>query len=1168
MVTWPETEEEERRRRLREFLDLLAVPSGTEKRPPERGTLARGPGERRPAVFPGAPTEAGEALRRIADILSPPGSPSRGVIESFTPSGLRAQYERRTFYPQTGFEQFLDALAMMPIAPVGGLVGTAGRGLLTQARVAVPQAARALAQAAEATVLGPPRKATRWARIRPEGKTPVAQPGRGPEPPSSVAGDITPPRPSPLAQAEAPVGPKAETLLSPAREQITPGAAGGPTGEPPSGTIPPKAAAEGQSPAQPSAIGGAIQQAKQRARAVIAQDKPGAISNLMQRIPGVKQARTFERPALELPDYALEAHVAKEDVLARESTQAFSTRQEALTRLKAAFGQEAVEGGKTKVPFAGTAEEAKFSGTGTILDIAQRTHLYQLTPEQRAALEWVEQRNAGSLQGVNQGYGTGIGQFRSKQGVLHLPNVDASESIIEQYGGRATAIARAGRLKTRLWDTAAEREAHDPSFKPMTDIRLLLGGMDEAKTGAAARRTFQELLGGKSRLEVMRETHPDLAARMEGLRDRLTSLRGTKGYLADETQTAIDDFLASPLEGQDMTAVRDALDIKITRGKNVGKDVRAVQQEINTVRGEIAALRSAWEAANLKGYTFVQEGIYRYFPTADAPKIRELTRTESNVFISFIEDWRATKLGGDTSPITGVQAPLGVLFDPYGSAKGIIGGVQKSVREKNILRAFSINALAADVRADPDDWLDFASYMGRGVRAGTPQEFAGGWLRMIPGYSKVNEAMYIAVMRQSKRLWDDLASSLIKDGVAPDMAKAAAADQVSKVYPLIAPAKLGQSQARAALLRSTATSISFIRKPAEMILDAHSAYFKMATFQKLTPKEKLAARLFTMLLTSMAAASVTTSLLSAEKRGRTWHQAVKDVTDPNSPRFASMVFGDDSIPVGGPYRALIRAAWPREVADSPVPIPFAGLPFYLTSRITPAVKTQLELFKNSDFFGKKIVYGKFPENIIRFLAYELEGAAPISATEVMRGVRTAAPTGGTAKEAAVQFLGASIRPGRAADMKYDWRDDLDAYEDIPTSELERVKRGVRVDRLEYRKRNPEVDAKLFITGEVTALQSNRAAWIAAQLIRDNRLDPESIRGIKEVMEQAAEWQKAGLRAPPTSYRQRLLMSYLGQAQSRGATSSGGLTNRRKTFAEEFAEVEEELKRRQAAQVAR
>ncbi len=789
-----------------------------------------------------------------------------------------------------------------------------------------------------------------------------------------------------------------------------------PPAQPPTGAIPQPAP---QPKPVPSLAG--MNRIITQSQEVVKQDRPGLISNLIQKLPGIKQLRQFERPGLKMTgenEKLLVANVAETAARSDVATRTTATRNQIFKELETAFGKGSLTSEKTNATFNGSPEQAKNPITGRLKDIADNPELYALNDVQLKALADFNTRNNTLLQHVIDNYGAEVGQYEAKPNGAFLPNVDIAEDVVAIMGSETRAAA-SGRGKTRIWPTARERMAHDKTFKPETDVQKLVIGMDSFKASAAGGQTFREVIGGKTKMEVMQETHPELAKKMDALKKRLMGLRSTLSRLDEKQSQAIDNFLASPIEDADLTNLQAELTPRVGRafgkpwgkaGVNYGKDIQEVEKTIDGVKAQLRALKPAWDVANLKPYIFVQEGIYRYFPAEQAKLLTEMRKTSRNPFFNALETIRATAFSGDLSPIVGVQTPLGILFDPIGSIDTAIGGLPKMM-ERGILHPFSLVSLSKDIASDTESWAEYFSLMGRAPQ-GTPAEFSGGLLGKIPGFPAFNEGTYILVTRQSKALFDRLTESLIHSGLPREQAVVVAADQASKVFPLLTPQGMGQSPARATTLRSLPTSYSFIRKPAEMFLDAARAYFKYGTgqFKKVTPKEKIAARLIITLAGSLLAVSATSNALSAQAEGEDPMKAMWDAInpDPMNGKFLTLRFGKYKVPIGGPYRAIFRAIYPQKVSGVPVPVPFAGIPSYLNNRVNPLVKVQLSLYKNQDYYGKRIIQGDFPENIARLLAYEAEGMLPLTLGTTIEGLRTGQTQEDIIGQAAGQFAGTNV----------------------------------------------------------------------------------------------------------------------------------------------------------------
>jgi len=740
------------------------------------------------------------------------------------------------------------------------------------------------------------------------------------------------------------------------------------------------------------------------------QDRPGFLTNLLDRIPGIRRVLEADRPALKMKgddEKVLVAMGAERAARAAVATQAFGSRQQVLDQLKAAFGKDVLRG------------KAKLTS-------------YDLTPEQRAALDGMVAHNDAILATATQGYGADIGRYTippsapdpnspiygtlldvAQRNGYFLPNSDVSEDVVAMLGSEQRTVAT-GRGKARVWPTAADRMASDKTFKPELDVQRLIEGMDSFKASAAGGMTYRKVIGGMNRLEVMQETHPALAEKMLALRRRVGNLQGMVRDLNAEAGDAIADFMASPVEDADLTALQAALDPAVVPGRYVAKaspfvgmKTAQLRAEIAKTKADIAALKPAWQSANLKPYVFVQNGLYRYFPGEQAKLIQDSLKTTNNPLLNFLENWRGQAFSGDTSPLS-IQDFIGILADPPGSMRAFAGAIKKSAQTGNWGRVFSASALAEDVRNDPD-WARFASLTGRGVH-GTPEEYQAGYFGRIPGFNAANEALYTTVTRAQFDAWKRATRSLVSEGFSQTEAEVAAAAIEAEVFPLVNPARLGQSQARAAVLRAIPTSYSFIRQPAVLMYDAARAYGKLAARQTLTPRERLSAKIMTTMAVSALILSATSAAINAAIRNEDVLEAIKDAVnpDPNNGKFLSIIIGDMRIPLGAPYRALFRAIYPQEVKGVPFPVPFAGLGTYLGNRIGPAIRTQIDLIRNTDYYGNTIRKGSPVEQLLRGLAYEIEGAAPLSIGAAIEGVRTGAKPEETMRQVIGQFAGQNV----------------------------------------------------------------------------------------------------------------------------------------------------------------
>lgn len=796
-----------------------------------------------------------------------------------------------------------------------------------------------------------------------------------------------------------------------------------------------------------------IQEALGRAEQFRQIDAPGRFGQFLDRVPGVNRAVNFLRPANKLPDNIQTAFVAESSERAAFSTRAFPTRQRLLNQIDELFGPGASDGAKTEVRFIGAAEDSTLID-GTVLDIAQRPQLYQLTAEQRALLTPWQERNSAMFRELVERYGAEIAEFPAPPGGVFLSNVDVADDVLKALNTTALGAARIGRGRTRIFDTAAARLKRDPSFKPETSIRILQTGMDEWKAGVVGSQVFKAGIEGKTLIQVIDATHPGLRAARDKLAAQVRSMKGklerfvdaqgrqqvtaTGGRLVEQRvrqasqQAARAQKRAEPLLGRidDLGEefgpelsflsgqVREIL-LNASRLEQRGvafattaaaKQARAKSliTELNELAPQLDAIRRRYKAANLRGNQLVQDGIFRYFPAEEAAVIRELRSTSTNTIAAALDEARGTAFAGDFSPIAGIQIPLGALFDPKTAVLRLAGATKSSIQARDALHIFRTQTLADDVARDVAGYQQWAFFTGIPVQAGVPREFAGGLLRFLPGFTKANEAMYSVVTRQSKALFDKQRQILTGQGLTDDVAGMIAADVSTKVYPMWNPARLGLSPARAAALRSLPTSISFVTRPAALITEASTGLLKIGLKQTLTPQELLATRLMLTAAASAMTLSITSAVLSALTRGKDPFDAIKEVTDPTSGKFASIVLGTRRVPLGGPFRGIIKAIVPRKVDYAPFPVPFANIGNFAINRLNPALGTGMRLLTNKDFHGFTIRKGKVPEQILRTIEFVIEGIAPLTAGSVLSGVRRGLGTGEIAEEAAGQFAGTNV----------------------------------------------------------------------------------------------------------------------------------------------------------------
>jgi len=920
------------------------------------------------------------------------------------------------------------------------------------------------------------------------------------------------------------------------------------------------------SPAQPVGVTNALAQAK----AIVQRDKPGIINRIIDRTLGAKQLQRAVHPSLGMKDNMIEAWVGQGNTRATVSNTLHAELLPVLSRLETAFGKGATEGSKTAAKFIGTvAEEVPF--TGTLYDVMQRPQLYDLTTEQRSLLREIQNSKSELFNKYRALYGLDINEFATADGAVHLPNVDVSKTGLATAGDEGAALRR-GRAKERFYDTGADRYLHDKAlaaqgklkpedvFNPNLNIGKLLNADNETLAAMSSQNVFKTGLGGKTKLELIQTTHPELYAKMTALRRRLESLKGTAGRLDEKQQAAIGEFLNSPYTDADLTQLQSDLMPGITRGKNAGKDLAAVNKEIAGVKVQIAALQPSWRTANPRGYVFVQDGgLYSYFTAEDAKQIQRLTQTSKSKLLHTIDEIRATAFGGDLSPAT-IQGVNAWLADPVGVSKTVGKEVGLAASERKVLRPWLTDTLASDVRANPESWERFTQATGLNpLGMYQREEFGAGLVAKIPKVGKYweqgNDALYRGLVTLSKDSFDTIYAAGIKAGKTPEMAAAIAADDVTKLIPSYSYRRLGMSQAESAKYRAALTSVSFLTQPAALMTDATKGLVKLGTLRTTTASEQYAMKRVLTLAALVSSISAISGALYAKNNGKDPAKAALAGVTPGDPYFWSLVLPNGSrVGLGGPFRSLLRAVVPGNVEGVPVPMPFAGIYRFAMGKMNPAVGIAWDEARNKDYYGKAIRKGDFPVNILLGVEYAVEGSVPLTVGSAMEDVRRG-ETKQIPADVASQFAGVNLAPvDKVWNLQREWEKakDFDAYNSIPSNDIERQTKyntaktpeeqaKYRYTRSQYREKNPQVEAKLFITGQVSTVSTVAARYAVLQLIQANKIDPNTIKGIEANKKENDAKSKAGIR-DTTITQTDLLVKTLGTLKATTTTTTKPVSN--------------------------
>lgn len=362
------------------------------------------------------------------------------------------------------------------------------------------------------------------------------------------------------------------------------------------------------------------------------------------------------------------------------------------------------------------------------------------------------------------------------------------------------------------------------------------------------------------------------------------------------------------------------------------------------------------------------DGRKTWLPPEEAGAAANWLTSREVGFFNFLEDVKNTNLGGDTSPLT-IQGSIGWALSPLDAGRDIIAGLARGIRTGDPLRPFKNDALFQDMAAAPDRWVRFFTHTGFTPAGGTPAEWRTGFLEKIPfiggKLADVNDGISNALIRGMEAQFNEMGEMLIARGVAADEAWSAASDVMKMGWLQQNFDELGVSLPRRSIERGLATSATFVRQPVNFMQSALTGYAKLASsplrlagtagqWTQLTPREQLAAQFFAKMMGTFTGISAISSLLTAEERGWSPEEALRrNVLDINGPDWMTLwVSKDIKIPVGGPYRSIMRLAAPSPIdigGGREVPVPFAGVINFAKNRLTTVAGTGVDLIRNEDF---------------------------------------------------------------------------------------------------------------------------------------------------------------------------------------------------------------------------
>lgn len=750
----------------------------------------------------------------------------------------------------------------------------------------------------------------------------------------------------------------------------------------------------------------------------------------------LRKLGVFLNPALELDRALHVSYNAMVNTAAELRTRWKSSGYQALDEVRAALAEEA----PTYVGDPG------WSAAGTVLDIATKPSNYSgISPRLRAALDGYRAHGDAVLEEAFGRYGVEVRPFTFEDpDAVYLPTVNGSEASAEAVNRTVDQLARSGRTKARVYETPYDRwqaaTAKGEEFTPLTDEYALMEHHADALAKMASTETFKAGSGGKTLTDVMEALYPDLRARKE-------RLAAVVNNLDQRLRTAVrqQDVAAgkSDVLGRQIDATADRMPPIAERIEDLGDEYGA---ELSYLSGQLhelnlglnrlvraegpeagraaaagtrhAALLTAYEQASkdlseikslYKGANtnpFVRNGATNlYYEGPISAKVDELLPRDVNMrgFFDGMQMVRSVVLSLDAS-ITTMHGLIGVMMDPV-LAKKVASEVWAVARDPG-----QMTKLATD---EADDVGSFARSTGfefpmRGV---AQEEFRPKGIESLgtvgAKIAKVSDAQWRGVWYLLYQNWKKQRDLLLEThpGMTRQVAEADAAHAVANIVPARQAARMGKTPQRQNVERALLISPSFLEAPIVWSRDAASGFAKMARQGRWDPsmlsgREHIAVERMKMFMGTAVAISATSAVMSAPFNHQDPTVALKEVLNPASGRFLSIIIGNQgSIPLGGPLRSFLRAMGGRMEAGEYKP--FAGMYPFLRGKLHPVPNALWHQISEKDYFGNPITEGAMPWALANRMLYGLESASPIAVQEALGGLRT----GASAKEIGVGIVG-------------------------------------------------------------------------------------------------------------------------------------------------------------------
>jgi hypothetical protein len=219
------------------------------------------------------------------------------------------------------------------------------------------------------------------------------------------------------------------------------------------------------------------------------------------------------------------------------------------------------------------------------------------------------------------------------------------------------------------------------------------------------------------------------------------------------------------------------------------------------------------------------------------------------------------------------------------------------------------------------------------------------------------------------------------------------------------------------------------------------------------------------------------------------------------------------------------------------PNSFAGdkialLTHFVRGKLAPGPGLVTDITTGEDFLGNPMTMERAPQ-------IALNAAVPMSPQQTVESVGQDKAVGGLLSIPGYLGVGVSSYGGPVAKLQREWLSDFKPYNDIPSNNVERQaklnaaktpqERALySLNRDAYRQRHPDVDAKLFVSGETSSLSTPQAVTMARKIILDNNIDPTTIDGVQKVIKEQEKRAKLGVRDTNITLTERFVQQLLAE----------------------------------------